>query len=768
MYEEYSSQEFEEKYTYSGNLGAFWTPEKTTFRLWAPTAEAVSIRLYRSGDPGADDLLAQLRMQPDVCGTWTAERVGNLNGIYYTYVVTVHGQTREVCDPYARTTGVNGCRGMILDLSSVNPPQWDADADPHAGKSITDAVIYELHVRDLSSDPSAHIAHKGKFLGLTETGTKTRGGHPTGLDHIKALGVTHVHLLPMYDFGFTDESQPHPQYNWGYDPVNYNVPEGSYATDPFHGAVRVAEVKRMVKALHDNGLSVVMDVVYNHVYDAGTFCFNQIVPGYFSRINSKGEYSNGSSCGNDTASERSMVRKYIVDSVCYWADEYHIDGFRFDIASLLDTVTINEIMAAVHRKHPNVIFYGEGWDMKTELTKPGVQLAEQTNSALVPGFGFFSDTIRDLLRGSTFDSTAPGFIAGAVVPKEALEACFMGMPSWAAQPDQCVNYASCHDNTTLFDRIALTAPSAPVVTRIRMNNLAAAFYMLSQGVPFLQAGEEMLRTKPGKHGGFDDNSYRSPDSVNSLKWATLDKPEYQDVLSYYKGLIAFRKAHGALHLTTREEVQYHVHPVYCENEHCVAFHIDEPEGEIFAVFNADTQPVPIALPDGHWNVNIRDGRAGTETMETVSGTVPASPISAMVLTRRKAVEVVAGLIWDKDKFLICQRPENKARGLLWEFPGGKVEAGETLPQALQRECMEELAVKLDVRDQFMQVEHKYPDIFIRLTLFHCVISEGVPQTLEHNALRWIHPSETNHFTFCPADADILEEIDRVYGGKKSL
>ena len=463
-----------------------------------------------------------------------------------------------------------------------------------------------------------------------------------------------------------------------------------------------------------------------------------------------------------------MVRKYIVDSVCYWADEYHMDGFRFDIASLIDTVTINEIMAAVHQKHPNVIFYGEGWDMKTELTKPGVRLAVQTNSAMVPGFGFFSDTIRDLLRGTTFESTAPGFVAGAVVPKEALEACFMGMPSWAAQPDQCVNYASCHDNTTLFDRIALTAPDAPVESRIRMNNLAAAFYMLSQGVPFLQAGEEMLRTKPGKHGGFDDNSYRSPDSVNSLKWATLDKPEYQDVLSYYKGLIAFRKAHAALHLSTREDVQRCVHPVYCENEHCVAFRIDEPEGEIFAVFNADAQPVSVSLPDGHWNVNIRDSRAGTETMETVSGTVSVSPISAMVLTRRKAIEVVAGLIWDKDKFLICQRPENKARGLLWEFPGGKVEAGETLPQALQRECMEELAVKLDVRDRFMQVEHKYPDIFIRLTLFHCVISEGVPQALEHNALRWIHPCETKNFTFCPADADILKEIDRVYGGSKPL
>lgn len=768
MYEQYSSQEFEEKYTYSGSLGTFWTPEKTAFRLWAPTAEAVSICLYRSGDPGADDLLAQLRMQPDICGTWAAERFGNLNGIYYTYLVTVDGQPREVCDPYAKTTGINGCRAMILDMASVNPLQWDTDADPHAGKSITDAVLYELHIRDLSADPSAHIENKGKFLGLTETGTKTRGGHPTGLDHIKALGVTHVHLLPMYDFGFTDESQPHPQYNWGYDPVNYNVPEGSYATDPFHGAVRVAEVKRMIKALHDNGLSVVMDVVYNHVYDAGAFCFNQIVPGYFSRISSDGKYSNGSFCGNDTASERSMVRKYIVDSVCYWADEYHMDGFRFDIASLIDTVTINEIMTAVHRKHPNVIFYGEGWDMKTELTKPGVRLAVQANSAMVPGFGFFSDTIRDLLRGTTFESTAPGFVAGAVVPKEALEACFMGMPSWAAQPDQCVNYASCHDNTTLFDRIALTAPDAPVETRIRMNNLAAAFYMLSQGVPFLQAGEEMLRTKPGKHGGFDDNSYRSPDSVNSLKWATLDKSEYQDVLSYYKGLIAFRKAHGALRLSTREDVQRHVHPVYCENEHCVAFRIDEPEGEIFAVFNADAQPVPIALPEGHWNVNIRDSRAGTETTETLSGTVSVSPISAMVLTRRKAIEVVAGLIWDKDKFLICQRPENKARGLLWEFPGGKVEAGETLPQALRRECMEELAVKLDVRDRFMQVEHKYPDIFIRLTLFHCVISEGVPQALEHKALCWIHPSETKNFTFCPADTDILKEIDRVYGGSKPL
>ena len=768
MYECYCTQEFEEKYTYPGNLGVTWTPERTSFRLWAPTAESVELLLYRSGDPCADDLLARQKMLPNVFGTWAAFRPGDLNGLYYTYLVTVDGQTNEVCDPYAKTTGVNGCRGMILDMASTNPEDWDTDTDPNAGKPITDAVLYELHVRDLSMHRSSHIKNKGKYLGLTETGTKTRDGHPTGLDHIKSLGVTHVHLLPVFDFGFTDESRLNPQFNWGYDPVNFNVPEGSYASDADNGAVRVAELKRAVKALHDNGLSVVMDVVYNHVYDAGAFCFNKIVPGYFSRISADGTYSDGSCCGNDTASERSMVRKYIVDSVNYWAEEYHIDGFRFDLVGLIDTVTINEIMETVHSRHPNVIFYGEGWSMGTALTKPGFDLTVQGNSAKVPGFAFFSDTIRDALRGSTFQATEPGFITGALVSKDELEACFMGVPMWAAQPSQCVNYASCHDNNTLFDRIALAAPEAPFETRVRMNNLAAAFYMLSQGVPFLQAGEEMLRTKPGKKGGFDENSYRAPDKVNSLKWDTLDRAEYQTVLNYYKGLIAFRKAHPGLRLTTREEVWNRVHPVSCENGHCVAFHIDDDSQEIFAIYNADTQPVSVTLPEGSWDVNIRDALAGTQTLDTAAGTVEVSPISALVLTRKKAVEVVAALIWEKDKFLICQRPENKARGLLWEFPGGKVEPGETKEQALGRECMEELAVTLDVREPFMDVTHEYPDIRIHLTLFHCVIPEGFPKALEHNDLQWIHPSQTDAYTFCPADADILKEIQRRYADKLPL
>ena len=769
MYELYSSKEFEEKYTYSGHdLGAFWTAQKTTFRIWAPTAEDVTINLYRSGDIHADDLLDQVHMTSDVNGTWVAERVGDLNGIYYTYLVMVDGQISEACDPYAKTTGINGNRAMILDMESTNPEGWEQDHDPNADLKITDSFIYELHVRDLSMHRSGRIKNKGKFLGLTETGTTTKNGNPTGLDHIKNLGITHLHLLPVYDYGWTDESRHSPQYNWGYDPVNFNVPEGSYATDAHNGAVRVKEMKQMVKTLHDNGISVVMDVVYNHVFEAKDFCFNNIVPMYFSRLSSDGVFSNGSCCGNDTASERSMVRKYIVDSVNYWADEYHIDGFRFDLVGLIDTQTINEIMETVHRKHPNIIFYGEGWTMATTVTKPDVDLTVQANSPKVPGFAFFSDTIRDLMRGSIFYEDAPGYVHGAHVSKDDLEACFMGVPAWAAQPCQNVNYVSCHDNNTLIDRITLAAPEAPRETLIKMNNLAAAFTILSQGVPFMQAGEEMLRTKPGKKGGFDENSFRSPDKVNSLKWEDLDKEEYQRNVDFYRGLIRFRKAHPALRLTIREEVWKAVHPVHCGNEHVAAFRIDDDEQEIFAVFNADTHDVIMHLPEGHWNVNIRNWKAGTETLETVEGSVTVSPISAMVLTRKKPIDVVAALIWEKDKFLICQRPAHKTRGLLWEFVGGKVESGETMQQALQRECMEELAIKVDVGSQFMQVIHEYPDMVIRLTLFHCAIPEGFPKALEHNDLKWIHPGQTDAFDFCPADSDILKEIKRVYGHKKPL
>ena len=758
----YDTEEFENAYTYLGHdLGAFWTESQTVFRLWAPTAREVTLLLYRDGL--GDEPLTSQQLHPEKNGTWIARRMGNLKGLYYTYLVNVDGQAKEACDPYAKAVGVNGQRAMVIDLQETNPAGWAEDRSPFRGKGITDAVLYELHIRDLSMHRSSHIRNKGKFLGLAETGTHTRGGHATGLDHIRQLGVTHIHLLPVFDFGYTDEASPQPQYNWGYDPVNFNVPEGSYATDPFDGACRVRELKQTVKAIHDAGLSVVMDVVYNHVYDRDGFCFNQIVPGYFSRGT-----SNGSCCGNDTASERSMVRKYIVDSVNYWADEYHIDGFRFDLMGLLDIATVNQIVQTVKSRHPHVIFYGEGWQMNTSPVRPGTELATQYLSSLTPGVSFFSDTCRDLLRGSIFDSRAPGFVSGAICDKNTLNACFLGLPHWACQPEQSVNYVSCHDDYTLFDRLALVNPDAPRQTLIRQNRLAAAFVFLSQGVPFLQAGEEILRTKPKGRGKFDENSYRSPDRVNAIRWDTLESPEYQEALAYYKGLIAFRKAHEGLRQTGREAVQASVFPVETGNPKAVCYRIEDRYHSILAIFNADDQSLTMTLPDGTWDVNIHEGVAGTVPLFTAQGQVNVLPCSATVLTQKKPVDVVAALIWEKDRFLICQRPAHKTRGLLWEFVGGKVEPGETPAQALTRECAEELAIQVDVGSRFFQEFHDYPDMLIRLTLFHCTIASGMPQLLEHKALRWIRPEEIPSYEFCPADVNVLAQIRREYEDRPPL
>lgn len=638
----FSTAKFEEKYTYDGDdLGAVYTKDKTSFRIWAPTAEEVSVRLYKEGLAGADDLMEQIPMKQDVKGTWVAEKTGDLNGVYYTYLVKVNGAQNEACDPYARTTGVNGQRAMVIDLASTNPEGWDSDKDPNAGKPFNDAIIYELHVRDLSADENSGIKNVGKFLGLTETGTKTPSGVSTGLDHIKELGVTHLHLLPVYDFGSVNESSAYTeQFNWGYDPVNYNVPEGSYSTDARNGEVRVKEMKQMVKALHDNGISVIMDVVYNHVQSASDFCFNQIVPMYFTRISENGAYSNGSGCGNDTATERSMVKKYIVDSVTYWADEYHIDGFRFDLVGLMDTELINAIVEEVHKDHPNVVFYGEGWTLSTDLTKEGYSLATQTNSTMTPGFAYFSDTIRDLLKGNVFNNTETGYVSGAKGLEAKLEKCFMGLaPDWCTTPAQSINYASCHDNMTLIDRITNSTPDASREDQIRMNNLAAAVYMTSEGIPFLQAGEEMLRTKVKADGSFDENSYASSDAVNCLKWNDLDKAEYQQVFEYYKGLIAFRKAHAALRLTNAEDVKNNIAPVSGLDANVVAFQINggvngETADSLFVIFNSNSSSAEVTLPEGKWNVYVEGEQAGTKVLRTVkNGKVTVEGISAMVLAQ---------------------------------------------------------------------------------------------------------------------------------------
>ncbi len=634
----YSTAAFEDAYTYGGDdLGAVWSEEETAFRVWAPTAESVMLNLYESGDASKDDSIERLEMTADVNGTWTVQKDGDIKGVYYTYSVTIDGVEREACDPYARTTGVNGARAMVIDLDGTDPEGWADDANPHAGKAINDAVIYELHVRDLSAGADSGIENAGKFLGLAETGTTTASGIPTGLDHMKDLGVTHVHLLPIYDFGSVDETGASGSpYNWGYDPVNYNVPEGSYATDPYQGDVRVKELKQAVKGLHDNGISVVMDVVYNHVYSAADFCFNKIVPDYFSRTDKNGAYSNGSGCGNDTASERSMVKKYIVDSVSYWADEYHIDGFRFDLVGLLDTETINAIIEEVHKDHPDVIFYGEGWTMSTALTKGGYTLATQVNSEQTPEFAYFNDTIRDGLKGSVFDAADLGYASGRTGIENAIMRCFLGADTWCSSPSQTVNYASCHDNLTLFDHLQTSRPEADEAALIKMNNLAAAVYITAEGVPFMQAGEEMLRTKVKDDGTFDSNSYSSRDLINALKWSDLDKEAYAQVYEYYKGLIAFRKAHDVLRLGSAEEVAASVKTVEDLDANVLAFDIrgGESAEQLFVIFNANETETSVTLPDGTWNVYINAEKAGTEILDTVTGgSLTVEPVSAMILIK---------------------------------------------------------------------------------------------------------------------------------------
>lgn len=633
----YSSDDFEAKFTFSGDLGIKWSPEKTFFRLWAPTAEKAVLRLFRSGNPEAEDCFEETDMTADLCGTWVAEKNGDLNGVYYTFRVTVDGEEREAPDPYARAVGVNGKRAMVIDLSGTNPEGWENDKGVFFGKSITDAVLYELHVRDLSMDENSGIEHKGKFLGVSETGTKTPSGIATGLDHIKELGITHIHLLPSFDFGSVDESKPEEnQFNWGYDPANFNVPEGSYSTDAHNGAVRISEMKRMIYGLHKNGMGVVMDVVYNHVYNRDEFCINALVPGYFSRIDENGKYSEGSGCGNDTASERSMVKKYIVDSVKYWADEYHIDGFRFDLSGLLDIATINEVIVEVHESHPNVIVYLEGWDMPTAVTKPGIELAHMFNSEKMPGAAFFSDTFRDILRGK--ETEEKGFCAGAKGKKHALDRCFMGMPFWCKTPVQSINYASCHDSYTLFDKIALSCPEYDFETRVRINNLAAATYILSQGVPFMQAGEEMLRSKKHPDGSLEHNSYNCSDFVNGIKWDDLDIPEYRKTFEYYKGLIRFRKAHGVLRMQSAEDVYSHVTVMDIDDENLAAYHLwgnvnGETAEAVFVVFNASNEEKTVELPVGKWGICIDGEKAGDEIFGYAEGEYVLPPFSAAVMIK---------------------------------------------------------------------------------------------------------------------------------------
>ncbi len=616
--------------TYSGDdLGAFYRKSNTRFRLWAPTAERVRICFYLTGDGGQPFEIKA--MYPDEDGTWVYAKSGDLHKCYYTYLVTVDGIERETNDPYGKAAGVNGKRSMVVNLEETNPRGFENDHGPEV-KKWTDIIVYETSILDTTMDETCGVKYPGKYLGLTETGTKTKEGVPTGLDHILDLGVTHVQLMPTYDFASIDESKTsEPQYNWGYDPANYNVPEGSFSTDPFHGEVRIKEFKKMIQSFHKHGLGVIMDVVYNHTYEVDNNCFHKCVPGYYYRITAEGYYSNGSGCGNEIATEKPMVRKYIIDSLKYWAKEYHIDGFRFDLMGVFDIETMNQIAQELKKINPSIILYGEGWTGGAS-TLSDEKRALKNNMHLLNGVGAFSDDIRDAIRGDVFIQNDIGFISGKQWTEDAIRNSIANAP-WAKNPVDIVNYVSCHDNLTLWDKLGAACPNATDKEKLAMNRLAAAIVFTAQGIPFFLSGEEFARTKPIE--GTDDvseNSYNLPFYTNNLKYDRL--VENMDLYEYYKGLIAFRKAHAGLRLATKEAVEICLCFLHDLPEKVVAFTITTKEETLLVVYNANKEKIKLDLPKkAEWEICVEGKKASANAIRTLSKRttkVEVSGVSALV------------------------------------------------------------------------------------------------------------------------------------------
>ncbi len=550
---------------YGNDLGLTWSAQQSAFRIWAPVADRAQLKLYNQCTGGK--ILQTIELEKAEQGTWVATIPRNKEGLYYTFCIEYNGGWLEdVPDPYAKATGTNGKRAMIIDLKKTNPDDWANDESPPL-KNPTDAIIYELHIRDASINANSGINGKGKFLGLTETGTKNNEGFATGIDHLIELGVTHIHLLPFFDFNSVDESDTvNAQYNWGYDPLNYNSPEGSYATNTEDGSVRIRELKKLIKTFHDNGLAVVMDVVYNHTALTEHSYFNQLVPGYYYRKTKEGAFSNATACGNETASEKEMMRMFMLQSVLYWVTEYHVDGFRFDLMGVHDIETMNIISAAVHKIKPGILLYGEGW-VPGSSTLPETVLAVKKNSALLNDIAVFSDELRDGIKGAVFDDASKGFVSNNPGMEESVKfgivaACEhpqviyskvnYSKAAYAKSPGNIINYADCHDNHTLWDKLCISAASATNEERISMHKLALSIVLTSQGIPFLHAGTEFLRSKKGI-----ENSYNSPDSINAIDWSL--KTKNREVFSYVQQLIKMRKEHPAFTLQTAAQIKDNFH-----------------------------------------------------------------------------------------------------------------------------------------------------------------------------------------------------------------
>jgi len=634
----FDSTAFRNKFHYRGSdLGARYTRAATTFRVWAPLADEVSVVFYRDGLGGRAAGLYPMKAAGQ--GTWRVRVPGEWHGVYFAYRVRHGDQTAETVDAYAQAVGANGQRAMVVDLKRTDPAGWKRDRAP-TFQHATDAVIYELHVRDATIHASSGARHRGRFLGLTERGTRVAPGVATGLDHLRELGVTHLHLLPAFDFASVDETRPDkPQYNWGYDPQNYNVPEGSYSTNAADGEVRIREFKQMVQALHRAGLRVIMDVVYNHTYRGSDSHFHQMVPGYYHRQDAQGGFSNGSGCGNEVASDRSMVRKMMVDSLVYWAREYHVDGFRFDLMGLHDLDTMKAIRRALDKVDRTILLYGEGWT-GGDSPLPYARRAMKTNMAKLNRVAAFSDTIRDAIKGTVMDHHKGGFIQGepgveerikiGVVasvrhPQVAWPAGDAWHGPWAGEPGRCVTYNSCHDNHALWDKIALTAKGASEADRVRMNKLAAAIVLTSQGISFLHAGEEFLRAKRGV-----ENSYNQPDRINAIDWRR--KQRYEAVFAYYQGLVALRKATPEFRLARAADIRRQLAFLPVSQAGVVAFLVAGEQRTMLVIHNANRSPVQVEIPEGRWQVLVDDRQAGPKVLRTVNGGSLLVPrICSMVL-----------------------------------------------------------------------------------------------------------------------------------------
>ena len=604
-----------------------YTPQQTTFRLFAPAdAKSVKLRLYKDGQGGKAQKTVRMAVSD---GLWTARVEGDLAGRFYTFDA---GQG-ECPGVFAKAVGVNGRRGAILRPGDTDPDGWAADRRPVV-KSPADLVVYELHHRDFSI-ARQESQYKGKFLALTE---------PWAISHLQQLGVNAVHILPSYDFGSVDETRlDQPQYNWGYDPVNYNVPEGSYSTDPYRPEVRIREFKQMVQALHRAGISVILDVVYNHTYNIEGSNFQRTYPDYYYRKTADGQYSNGSGCGNETASDQPMMRRFMLESVKYWIREYHIDGFRFDLMGVHDIETMNVIRKAVDEIDPTIFIYGEGWSAGA-CALPAERLGTKANIPQMPAIAAFSDELRDALRGPFSDDAKGGFLAGVPGCEESLKFGIAGcirhpqvamkkvnysQKPWAVEPVQMISYVSCHDDMCLTDRLRASIPGIGQDELIRLDLLAQTAVFTSQGVPFMLCGEELLRDKKGVH-----NSFESPDSINHLDWQNAQR--YPQVFDYYKRLIALRKHHPAFRLGSADLVRKHLEFLHAPKQ-VVAWRLKNYAGRddwrnIVVILNASRQPQSVSVPPSAYTVVCRDGVISEQGLATVTADrVEVGPQSALIL-----------------------------------------------------------------------------------------------------------------------------------------